>query len=92
VYHVIINLIFARANKARRDFRRAAGLGQAIRLVLSKQGMFGDISPFQAKAIRAVIFVWAWTAFDGKICATFAVLRGKPQVLRLLALGALLLC
>ena len=69
-----------------------AGLGQAIGLVLSNQGMFEDFSPFQAKAIRAVIFVWAWTAFDGEIGATFAALRGKPQVLRLLALGALLLC
>ena len=69
-----------------------AGLGQAIGLVLSKQGMFGDFSPFQANAIRmlvAVIFVWAWTAFDGEIGATFAALRQKPQVLRLLALGAL---
>ena len=37
-----------------------AGLGQAAGLVLSKQGMFGDFSPFQANAIRmlaAVIFV-----------------------------------
>ena len=68
-----------------------AGLGQAIGLVLSKQGMFGDFSPFQANAIRmlvAVIFVWGWTAFDGKVGATFAALRGKPNVLRLLAIGA----
>lgn len=37
-----------------------AGLGQAVGLVLSKQGMFGDFSPFQANAIRmlaAVIFI-----------------------------------
>lgn len=70
-----------------------AGLGQAVGLVLSKQGMFGDFSPFQANAIRmlaAVIFVWGWTAFEGKIGATFTALRQKPQVLRLLALGALL--
>lgn len=69
-----------------------AGLGQAAGLVLSKQGMFGDFSPFQANAIRmlaAVIFVWMWTALDGKIGATFAALRGKPHVLRLIALGAL---
>lgn len=70
-----------------------AGLGQAVGLVLSKQGMFGDFSPFQANAIRmlaAVIFIWAWTAFDGQIGATFAALREKPHVLRLIALGALL--
>jgi len=68
-----------------------AGLGQAVGLVLSKQGMFGDFSPFQANAIRmlaAVIFIWAWTAFDGKTASTFTALREKPQVIRLLALGA----
>jgi len=68
-----------------------AGLGQAVGLVLSKQGMFGDFSPFQANAIRmlaAVIFIWAWTAFDGKTGSTFTALREKPQVIRLLALGA----
>src|SRR5215211_1767039 len=69
-----------------------AGLGQAVGLVLSKQGMFGDFSPFQANAIRmlaAVIFIWAWTALDGKMGDTFAALRAKPHVIWLLALGAL---
>jgi drug/metabolite transporter (DMT)-like permease len=69
-----------------------AGLGQAVGLVLSKQGMYGEFSPFQANAIRmlaAVIFIWAWTAFEGKTAATFATLREQPQVLGLLALGAL---
>lgn len=30
-----------------------------------------------------------WAAFDGKASATFTALREKPQVIRLLALGAL---
>ena len=55
--------------------------------------MFGEFSPpFQANAIRtldAVIFVWMWTLFEGKITATFTALRQKPKVLGLLALGAL---
>jgi drug/metabolite transporter (DMT)-like permease len=41
-----------------------AGLGQAVGLVLSKQGMFGEFSPFQANAIRmlaAVAFTWILT-------------------------------
>jgi drug/metabolite transporter (DMT)-like permease len=70
-----------------------AGLGQAVGLVLSKQGMFGEFSPFQANAIRmlaAVIFTWLWTAFDGKVGTTFIALRENPQVLRLIALGAFL--
>jgi drug/metabolite transporter (DMT)-like permease len=69
-----------------------AGLGQAVGLVLSKQGMFGDFSVFQANAIRmlaAVIFVWIWTGFEGKVTTTFTALQEKPQVLGLLALGAL---
>jgi drug/metabolite transporter (DMT)-like permease len=66
-------------------------LGQAVGLVLSKQGMVGDFSPFQANAIRmlaAVIFIWLWAAFDGKASATFTTLREKPQAIRLLLVGA----
>ncbi len=69
-----------------------AGLGQAVGLVLSKQGMFGEFSPFQANAIRmfaAVIFTWTWATLDGGAGTTFRELRGKPQVMGLLALGAL---
>ena len=70
-----------------------AGLGQAVGLVLSKQGMFGEFSPFQANAIRmlaAVIFTWLWTIFEGKVAATFATLRQNPQAVRFIALGAFL--
>ncbi|HLO18820.1 MAG TPA: DMT family transporter, partial [Anaerolineales bacterium] len=70
-----------------------AGLGQAMGLVLSKQGMFGEFSPFQANAIRmlaAVLFIWLWTILDGKASATFTALREHPQVIGLLALGALM--
>ncbi len=69
-----------------------AGLGQAVGLVLSKQGMFGEFSPFQANAIRmvaAVLFTWAWTLMDGKAGATLSALREKPRVIGLIALGAL---
>lgn len=68
-----------------------AGLGQAVGLVLSKQGMLGGFSPFQANAIRllaAVLFVWILAGIQGKATSTFKDLRGKPQVVGLLALGA----
>src|SRR5687767_11075195 len=68
-----------------------AGLGQAVGIVLSKQGMFGNFSPFQANAIRmlaAVLFIWIWAAFRGEASSTFQELRGKPRILGLLALGA----
>jgi len=69
-----------------------AGLGQAVGLVLSKQGMLGEFSPFQANAIRmftAAIFTWLWTAFEGKVGATLTTFRKQPKVIGLIALGAL---
>jgi drug/metabolite transporter (DMT)-like permease len=54
--------------------------------------MFGDFSPFQANVIRmlaAAIFIWLWTAVEGKAGATVQALREKPRVIRLLAIGAL---
>ena len=69
-----------------------AGLGQATGLVLSKQGMFGTFSPFQANAIRmftALLFTWTWTIIQGKAGSTFTTLREKTGAIRLLALGAL---
>jgi drug/metabolite transporter (DMT)-like permease len=70
-----------------------AGLGQAVGLVLSKQGMFGEFSPFQANAIRmlaAVIFTWTWTVLDNKIAETLTALREKPRSLPMIALGAVM--
>jgi len=69
-----------------------AGLGQALGLVLSKQGMSGDFSPFQANAIRmlaAAIFIWIWTIIQRQAGATIAEVRKQPKALPLLALGAL---
>lgn len=69
-----------------------AGLGQAIGLVLSKQGMTGDFSPFQANAIRmlaAVIFIWVWAVIQKQASGTITAVREQPRALPLLALGAL---
>lgn len=49
----------------------------------------GSSNPALAASIAAVIFIWSWRAFDGKVGATFTALREKPQTLHLLALGAL---
>jgi len=70
-----------------------AGLDQATGIVISKQGMFGGISPFQANAIRmftALLFTCILTLIQGKAGATVSILREKPQATRLLALGAFL--
>ena len=68
-----------------------ASLGQAVGIVLSKQGMSAGLSPFQANSIRmlaAVLFAWIWTVFRGNASSTFQELRGKPRIIGLLALGA----
>jgi drug/metabolite transporter (DMT)-like permease len=68
-----------------------AALGQAVGLVLSRQGMIGDFPIFQANAIRMVagtLGIWLWTAIDGQMGSTFQELRAKPRVIGLLALGA----
>jgi drug/metabolite transporter (DMT)-like permease len=70
-----------------------AGLGQAVGLVLAKQGMAGDISPFQANAIRmlaAAIFIWLWTVAEGQTGATIENVRKQPKVLWLIAFGAMI--
>jgi drug/metabolite transporter (DMT)-like permease len=70
-----------------------AGLGQAVGLVLSKQGMTGDFSPFQANAIRmlaAAIFIWVWAVIQKQAGGTIIAVRKQPKVLGLLALGALI--
>jgi drug/metabolite transporter (DMT)-like permease len=59
-----------------------AGLGQAVGLVFSRQGMLGDFSPFQANAIRmlaTVIFVWILASFDGKATSTFKTCKGSHK-------------
>ncbi len=73
-------------------FGLLGGLGQAVGLVLSKQGMAGNFDPFRANAIRmlaAVIFTWLWTFLEGQAGPTLGALRQKPQAIRLIALGAL---
>ncbi|MDO9303480.1 MAG: DMT family transporter, partial [Anaerolineales bacterium] len=65
----------------------------AAGLVLSKQGMTGDFSPFQANAIRmlaAVIFIWVWAVIQKQAGETITTIRKQPQVLSLIALGALI--
>lgn len=69
-----------------------AGLGQATGLVLSRQGMFGEFSPFQANVIRMLagaVVIWSLTFLRGSAGGTFRSLSEQPRALRLLALGAL---
>lgn len=67
-------------------------LGQAVGLVLAKQGLSGDFSPFQGNAIRmfaATIFILGWALFQKQTGSTIKAVREQPQALWLLAFGAL---
>jgi drug/metabolite transporter (DMT)-like permease len=81
-----------RGNMRRGEFfGLLGGLGQAVGLVFSKQGMLGDFDPFRANAIRllaATLAIWLLTLVGGEAGATMAALRRKPASIRLLALGA----
>jgi drug/metabolite transporter (DMT)-like permease len=69
-----------------------AATGQAVGLVLSKQGMPGGFSPFAGNAIRmlaATVAFWLITLAQRQAGATFQAVRARPRALKLLALGAL---
>jgi drug/metabolite transporter (DMT)-like permease len=72
-------------NKAKnRDYRRGilfglgGATGQALGLVLAKNGLYGDFSPISGNVIRmltAVSVMWLLTAFQRQIQPTFAQLN-----------------
>jgi drug/metabolite transporter (DMT)-like permease len=68
-----------------------AAAGQAVGLVLSKQGMTGGFSPFAANAIRmlaAMAAFWLMTFAQRQGRETIAAVRGDRSALRLIAVGA----
>lgn len=74
-------------------FGLLAATGQAVGLVLSKQGMTGGFSPFAGNAIRmlaATTVFWAVTLAQRQAGKTLQMVRTHPSALKLLALGALI--
>jgi drug/metabolite transporter (DMT)-like permease len=70
-----------------------AATGQAVGLVLSKQGMQGDFSPFAANAIRmlaAMVVFWLMTFAQRQGRKTIEVARRNRSALKLIAVGAFL--
>ncbi len=68
-----------------------AATGQAVGLVLSKQGMRGDFSPFAGNAIRmlaAAVAFWLMTFAQRQARETIAAIRLNRSVLKLIAIGA----
>ena len=69
-----------------------AATGQALGLVLSKQAMADDFSPFAANIIRmlaATAVLWLVTLTQRQVGPTLRSVRIQPAALKLLALGAL---
>lgn len=74
-------------------FGLLGGLGQAVGLVFSKQGMAGDFDPFRANVIRmltASVLTWLLTFAEGQASATVIALRQNTTVIRLILLGTLI--
>jgi drug/metabolite transporter (DMT)-like permease len=68
-----------------------AATGQAVGLVLSKQGMAGDFSPFAGNAIRmlaAMVVFWLMTFAQRQGRETIEVARRDRSALKLIAVGA----
>jgi len=68
-----------------------AALGQAIGLVLSKQGMAGDFSPFAGTIIRmsaAIVSLWGMAIFQKQLGNTASAIRAHPSALGWVAFGA----
>ena len=73
-------------------FGLLAATGQAVGLVLSKQGMSDGFSPFAANVIRmlaATILLWGVTFMQRQGRPTIQAVRVHPSALKLLAIGAL---
>lgn len=68
-----------------------AALGQAAGLVLSKQGLTGNFSPFAATLIRmiaAVASLWIVAIFQGQAAKTVRTILENPKGLRWAIFGA----
>ncbi|GAB4482136.1 MAG: DMT family transporter [Anaerolineales bacterium] len=68
-----------------------AALGQAAGLVLSKQGMGGDFSPFAGTLIRmiaALVSLWGLAILQGQAAKTLQTVRQNPTGLRWAIFGA----
>ncbi|MFN8597770.1 MAG: DMT family transporter [Anaerolineae bacterium] len=69
-----------------------AATGQALGLVLSKQGMTGGFSPFAGNAIRmlaAALAFWLFTFAQRQAGETVRTVRAHPSALKLMSVGAL---
>ena len=86
-----------RRKRENRDYARGilfglgAATGQALGLVLAKNGLGGDFSPISGNLIRmlaAVVVLWLITIFQGQARQTFVRLNANRAAFGFLAVGA----
>lgn len=73
-------------------FGLGAAAGQALGLVLAKNGLYGDFSPISANLIRmgtAVIVLWIITLFQRKAKVTFQKLNANRKSMIFLTVGVI---
>ncbi len=73
-------------------FGLGAAIGQAVGLILAKEGLSGDFPALSGTLIRmtaAMLILWGWTFLRGQAASTLEVLRRKPQAARYLLVGSL---
>jgi drug/metabolite transporter (DMT)-like permease len=66
-------------------------IGQAVGLIMSKQGLADDFSPISGNVIRlisATLLIWIMTIVQGQTQNTLATLRRKPHSLKWITIGA----
>ncbi len=74
-------------------FGLGAATGQALGLVLAKNGLYGDFSPISANLIRmltAMIVLWTITLFQGKAHATLQKLNANRRIMLFLSVGVIM--
>lgn len=73
-------------------FGLGAATGQALGLVLAKNGLYGDFSPISANLIRmvaAMTVLWVLTFFQGKARSTFQRINANRKALIFLSAGVI---
>ena len=73
-------------------FGFGAATGQALGLVLAKNGLFGDFSPISGNLIRivaATAVLWVITLFQGKARSTFQKLNTHRRAISFLVAGSI---
>ena len=73
-------------------FGLGAAAGQALGLVLAKNGLYGDFSPISGNLIRmlaAMVVLWLITIFQGQARQTFERLNANRRAFGFLAVGAI---